>query len=129
MAKTIKPSDLGAAIEQELTTYHKGVIERVNEAGRVAAAKLKKLTKASAPVASGSFKKNISVKEETNPATGMKSYIWHVKAPDHRLTHLLVHGHATRTGGRTKADPFLHNALDTVLPEYEEQVKEAIASD
>lgn len=126
MAKTIKPADLGKAIEQELTIYHKGVVERINAAGAAAAAKLKKLTKASAPVASGSFKKNIAVKEETNPSTGMKSYIWHVKAPDHRLTHLLVHGHATPNGGRTKADPFLQNALDAVLPEYEESVEEAL---
>ena len=126
MAKTIKPADLGKAIEQELTIYHKGVVERINAAGAAAAAKLKKLTKASAPVASGSFKKNISVKEETNPSTGMKSYIWHVKAPDHRLTHLLVHGHVTPNGGRTKADPFLQNALDAVLPEYEESVEEAL---
>lgn len=126
MAKTIKPADLGKAIEQELTIYHKGVVERINAAGAAAAAKLKKLTKASAPVASGSFKKNIAVKEETNPSTGMKSYIWHVKAPDHRLTHLLVHGHVTPNGGRTKADPFLQNALDAVLPEYEESVEEAL---
>ena len=129
MAKTIKLSDLGESIEQELTIYHKGIVERVNEAGAAAAAKLKKLTKASAPVASGSFKKNIAVKEETNPETGMKNFIWHVKAPDHRIVHLLVHGHATRNGGRTKSDPFLKNALDTVLPEYEEQVKEAVQSD
>lgn len=129
MSKTIKPSNLGDAIEQELTTYHQGVIERVNEAGKSAAAKLKKLTQASAPVASGSFKKNIAIKEETNSATGMKKFIWHVKAPDHRITHLLVHGHATRNGGRTKPNPFLKNALDTALPEYEEQVKEAVQSD
>jgi hypothetical protein len=126
MAKTIKPSDLSEAIQQELTIYRKGIIERVNEAGRAAAAKLKKLTKANAPVASGSFKKNIAVKEETNSTTGMKQFIWHVKARDHRITHLLVHGHATRNGGRTKADPFLKNALDTVLPEYEEAVEEAL---
>ena len=44
----------------------------------------------------------------------------------HRLTHLLVHGHATRNGGRTKANPFLKNALDAVLPEYERAVEEAV---
>lgn len=129
MSKTLKPTDLSDAIRQELTMYHEGVTERVNAAGRTAIAKLKKLTKASAPVASGSFKKNIATKEQTNPTTGMQSHIWYVKPPDHRLTHLLVHGHATRTGGRTKSDPFLKNALDTVLPEYEEQVKEALKSD
>ena len=128
MAKTIKPADLGAAIQQELELYRTGVAERVNAVGKTAAEKLKKLTKASAPVASGSFRKNIAVKE-VDSGHGTKKYIWHVKAPDHRLTHLLVHGHATRNGGRTKADPFLQNALDTVLPEYEQAVKEAVQND
>ncbi len=126
MAKTIKLTNISEAIQEELTTYHKNIIERVNEAGKEAAEKLKQLTKANAPKDSGSFKKNIAVKEETNPATGMKEYTWHVKPPDHRITHLLVHGHAKRNGGRTKADPFLKNALATVLPEYEESVEEAL---
>ena len=129
MAKTIKPSDLGAAIQQELGLYAEGVRDRVNEAGDAASKKLKKLTKATAPVASGSFRKNITVTVQTDSATKMKKFIWGVKAPDHRLTHLLVHGHATRTGGRTRANPFLKNALDTVLPEYEESVKEALKND
>jgi hypothetical protein len=128
MAKTIKPADLGAAIQEELELYSEGVAERVNAVGKTAAEKLKKLTKATAPVASGSFRKNIAVKE-VDSGHGTKKYIWHVKAPDHRLTHLLVHGHATRNGGRTKADPFLQNALDTVLPEYEQAVKEAVQND
>jgi hypothetical protein len=129
MAKTIKPQDIGAALEQELAVYHEGVVERVNAVGKASIAKLKKLTKAKAPVASGSFKKNIATKEQKSPVNGVKSFIWYVKPPDHRITHLLVHGHATRTGGRTKANPFLKNALATVLPEYEENVKEAIKND
>jgi hypothetical protein len=60
---------------------------------------------------------------------GQKRFIWHVKAPDYRLTHLLVKGHATKDGGRTKANPFLQNALDQVLPEYEKEVEEAVKSD
>jgi len=126
MAKTIKPSELGEAIQKELTTYHKGVIERVNEAGAAAIKKLQSLTKSTAPVASGSFKRHIATAEETDPTTGMKQFVWYVKKPDHRITHLVVHGHATRTGGRTKGDPFLQNALNTVLPEYEENVEEAL---
>lgn len=128
MAKTVKPEDLGAAIQQELELYSEGVADRVNAASKSAAEKLKKLTKATAPVASGSFRKNIAVKE-VDAGHGTKKYIWHVKAPDHRLTHLLVHGHATKNGGRTKADPFLKDALETVLPEYEQAVEEAVQND
>ena len=126
MAKTIKPEDLSKAIGEELTIYHRSVVERLNEAGREAVDKLRKLTKATAPKASGSFRRHIAVAEEENSGTGVKSFLWYVKPPDHRLTHLLVHGHATRSGGRTKGDPFLHNALETVLPEYEDAVKEAL---
>ena len=125
MSKAIKPEELSAALKKELTIYSEGMAERVNEAGRAAANKLKKLTKATAPVASGSFRKNIAVKE-VDDGNGMKKFIWYVKAPDHRLTHLLVHGHATKNGGRTKADPFLTKALKKVQPEYENAVEEAV---
>ena len=129
MSRKIKPEDLGAAIANELTVYHKNVIERVNESGRAAIKKLVKITKTKAPVGErGSFKKNIT-SQETDAGNGMKSFTWYVKAPDHRLTHLLVHGHATKDGGRTKGDPFLANALDQVLPEFEKNIEEAVSND
>ena len=125
MSKSVKPENLAAALQQELSLYSDEVIDRVNQAGRESAKKLKKLTKATAPVASGSFKRNIATKE-VDAGHGMKKFIWYVRPPDHRVTHLLVKGHATRDGGRTKADPFLRNALDQVLPEYEKAVEESL---
>lgn len=126
MAKSIKPDGLAAAIEQQLTLYHGEVVERIEVASAAAVKKLVKLTKATAPQgARGSFRKSISSKLLRKSDRG-STYVWYVKPPDHRLTHLLVHGHATKDGGRTKANPFLKKALDAVLPEYEEAVKEAI---
>ena len=125
MSKSVKPENLATALQQELSIYSDEVVDRVNQAGRDAAKKLQKLTKATAPVASGSFKKNIATKED-DVGHGMKNFIWYVRPPDHRVTHLLVKGHATRNGGRTKADPFLRNALDQVLPEYEKAVEESL---
>lgn len=126
MANTIKPGEFGAAIHQELTMYSKRVKDGVDEAGLDSIKKLVKLTKATAPVgARGSFKRRITYKETTD-ALGSKKYIWGVKAPDYRLTHLLAHGHATKDGEHTKADPFLANALDQVMPEYERRVEEVI---
>lgn len=125
MAKTIKPGQLGAAIEKELTLYHKSVIERLNKASEKAVKDLVKKTKATAPANTGKFKKNIASKVLEKGING-NTYAWYVKPPLHRITHLLVHGHATRNGGRVKGDPFLQNALDEVLPEYEEAVEEAV---
>lgn len=126
MAKTIKAADLGKAIEQELGVYHKNVIDRVNLAGEEAAKALVKKTKATAPKDSGAYRRAIAYKTEANKASGDKRFIWGAKAPHSRLTHLLVHGHAKVDGGRVKGDPFLENALNEVLPEYETKVEEAI---
>lgn len=125
MSKTIKPSDLGAAIQQELGIYHADVVEKVNDAGRTASKKLLKQTKANAPKASGDFAKSLTVTEEDN-GHGMKNFTLHARAPKHRIFHLLVHGHAKQNGGRVKGDPFLQNAVDAVLPEYETAVEEAL---
>lgn len=126
MAKSIRPNQLATALQEQLVIYSKEVQEGVNEAGRTAMKKMVKLTKASAPVGErGKFKRAITMTEEST-GIGDKRFTWHVKAPEHRLAHLLVHGHATKDGGRTKADPFLKNAVDTVLPEYEQAVEEAI---
>ena len=125
MSKSVKPENLAAALQRELSLYSDEVVDRVNQAGRESAKKLEKLTKATAPVASGSFKRNIATKE-VDAGHGMKKFIWYVRPPDHRVTHLLVKGHATRNGGRTKADPFLRNALDQVLPEYEKAVEASL---
>lgn len=127
MAKSIEPKDLGAVIEQELTIYSKNVQERVDNVGRDAIKRLVKLTRETAPVGErkgGNFAKSISSKE-IKGVRGSR-FIWFVKPPNHRLTHLLVHGHATKNGGRTKPNPFLKNAVDTVLAEYEEGIEEAV---
>ena len=125
MSRKVKPKDLGDAIAQELTVYHDDVAERINQRGREAVDKLVKLTKATAPTGKrGSFRRHIAA-DERQVKRHMKLFTWYVKAPDYRLTHLLVHGHATKNGGRTKGNPFLQNALDQVLPEYEKEVEEA----
>ena len=126
MAKATKPADLGSAIAEELTVYHQDIVEKVNNLTEKAAKDLVKKTKATAPRGHrGDFRRNIASKELEKGRNG-STHVWYVKGPDYRLTHLLVHGHATRDGGRTKADPFLANALAEVLPDYEKAVEEAV---
>ena len=125
MRTAIRPADLGAALKKELSIYHEKINENCYAASLETVKKLVKKTKATAPVNTGSFKKNIAWKELERSYRGFR-FAWYVKSPDHRLTHLLVHGHATAKGGRTKADPFLKNALAEVLPEYEKKIEEAL---
>jgi hypothetical protein len=121
MAKNnvIKVADLHVEIKETLTQWHRGINSGIDFESQKAVENLEKITKATAPEGKrGSFRRNITsgVKKKMKWAT---TYAWYVKSPDYRLTHLLVHGHATKDGGRTEANPFLHNALDQVLPAYE----------
>ena len=126
MAKKVKPDQLGAAIAELLNAYHEGIIPKVNLCSEKAIKDLVKKTKATAPVVSGDFRKNIASKQGERKRFGERSFIWYVKKPFYRLTHLLVHGHETVNGGRTKPNPFLEDALNEMLPEYEKAVEEAI---
>ena len=129
MSTRIRPESLGNAISQALTTYHDDVLEKIDAAGDKAVKDLVKKTRATAPVGDrGSFKKNIAGKRLVKTQRS-SVHVWYVKPPDYRLTHLLVHGHAKANGGRTRANPFLQNALHTVLPEYEQAIKEAVQGD
>lgn len=129
-------NQLSEQMEQVLTIYSEDINEKLREITRESMQKLVKETKATAPIGHrhGQFKKNIAadytgLRQSTRGLTGQNVHsIWYVKAPDYRLTHLLVHGHATNNGGRTNANPFLQNAINKVLPEYEQKVQEAISN-
>ena len=128
---TITPDKLASALQEELTIYGENVEEKLREATREHLENLVQKTRATAPRGrSGTYRKRIAG-DFRGLARGRRkiSATWYVKAPDYRLTHLLVHGHATRDGGRTKPDPFLQNALDEVLPSFERAVKEALKND
>ena len=128
--------DLGTQMEQVLTIYSEEVNEKLRAVTTESMKKLVKETKATAPIGrrKGQYKKNIAAdysgtRRSARGLRGQKvSATWYVKAPDYRLTHLLVNGHATNGDGRTSANPFLRNAVDKVIPEYEEKVQEVLSN-
>ncbi len=128
MARTVGFDQLGDAIAEELGLYHENVVERVNAAGEKAIKDLVKKTKATTPKRTGKLHKAIAYKA-INDGHGVKKYVLHAKAPSHRIFHLAVHGHATKTGGRARGNPFLANAVASVLPEYEQAIEEAVRND
>ena len=121
---------------QVLTIYAEEVNEKLRTITTESMKQLVKETKANAPIGrrKGQFKKNIAADYSgtRRSARGLRGQnvhaTWYVRAPDYRLTHLLVNGHATKDGGRTTPDPFLQNAVDHILPEYEQKVQEALSN-
>lgn len=129
----IHAGELGSALEHQLELYAQEVQDGIIQVTEGSMQKLVKMTKSTAPTGRrhGQFKKNITADyQELKRMKKLRGRTiratWYVKAPDHRLTHLIVHGHATRDGGRTRANPFLQNALDSVLPEYERGIEEVL---
>lgn len=129
MAKNIPLDKLGEVIGEELRLYTSEVNDRIYKAGQKAIKEVERKTKDTAPFNARAYHKHyvesITFKSERLRA-GVDRHTWYVKPPHHRLTHLLVRPHETRDGGRTQGDPFLQNALDAVLPEYEKEVEEAL---
>lgn len=131
MAKTTVQIDgLDKAISDILTGYKETVDKKIYRAGDRAIKEITQKTIDTAPIghrknASTHFRASIACKSEKD-RLGNAKHIWYVKAPNYRLTHLIVHGHATRNGGRTRANPFLANAVESVLPKYEKDVEKAV---
>jgi hypothetical protein len=131
-------NDLGTQLTQTLTIYNEEINDKLREITTESMKKLVKETRATAPrgrrANKDSYRRHISgdytgTKKSARGLQGQDVHAtWYVKAPDYRLTHLLVKGHATKNGGRTNANPFLHNAREKVVTEYEQKVQEALSN-
>lgn len=79
--------------------------------------------------AGGTYKRHISKRKR---GRGFEhSYMWFVKSPEYRLTHLLANGHQLFIFGRnahkrTKADPFVHDAYDRACREIAANIRRCL---
>lgn len=123
----IKVGELAEAIADSLTIYGDDVTRQIKKLTQKKMNELVRLTKKTAPVGKrkSHYKDAITSRKE-NESYRSVTYLWYVKAPEYRLSHLLEHGHATRNGGRTKAFGFIGKANDKIQKEYEKEVEEVI---
>lgn len=128
---------LDEALNDVLRQYAKDAEADVDAATKEAVATLVKLTRGSAP--RGTRKRALrlnaygdgqarphfftSISSRKQPTGG---YLWYVKKPNLRITHLIAKSHASRGGGSVRGDPFLVNSLQTTLQEYMENLRKAL---
>lgn len=125
--RRITGGQISKAVGDILYEYQKDVLNGINAAGEAAMSDLVKITKRTAPKQTGKFRRSITFKREHTVAGDR--FIWYVAGKSNRLTHLLVHGHASRNGGRVPGNPFLANALGKVLPGYESKIEGVLRGD
>lgn len=129
-------NDIGTQMARVLTIYSEDINEKLRAITTETMKKLVKETKATAPRGrrgkKDAYRKHISgdyrgTKKSARGLQGQDIHaIWYVRPPEYRLTHLLVKGHATSKGTRTRANPFLHNARERAVAEYEQKVQEML---
>lgn len=130
--KEISVDEMVHAIEKELTSYQRNVVDKAMvDTTQIAMEALVKMTKDTAPVGKRRkhYKNSITSKvlHKRNLGYG-QTYreVWYVKGPDYRLSHLLNNGHALRNGGRVEGTNFIGKAYDEISREYIRQMEEAI---
>lgn len=114
--------DLDVQLKTILDGYSAQVTVAVDMCAEEAVKQMEAETKKTAPVGvRKSYRRHITSGVVRNTRY-TRAWAWYVKPPDHRLTHLLVKGHATKDGERTDADPFLKNAVDNAVAQLEERL-------
>lgn len=118
---SINISQLSHEINRQLSMYTENISERINEAAKdIANEGVKELRKTSP---SGKrkkkkYKKGWKVKNINN------RYILH--NTQYQLTHLTEKSHATRSGGRTTAQPHIAPVERKMIQKFERAVIEAV---
>ena len=120
-------TNLSQQMKDIFTTYSDEVVDAVEEAllkvGKEAADELKSGI-GGFKNRTGKYRRSWTVTQEKH-RTYTETTV-HAKAPHYRLTHLLEFGHATASGGRTKAFPHISTVNEHAVEEAEKEIKRAI---
>jgi hypothetical protein len=119
----IGAQDFSKAVENTLKEYGLSVTLRMNEAVEKVGNNAAEVLRKTSPKNKGDYRTGWVCSVERNPLN--KTVIIHNKK-HYRLTHLLENGHATRNGGRTKAQPHIKPAEEQAIKDYIQAAKEAI---
>lgn len=120
---SIPPSELSKEIQKYLQEYKEEIDEDVQDETDKAIASAKSELRSISPKNTGNYASGWAVKSKKY-SNGYYKVIWNRKA--YQLTHLLEFGHATRNGGRTKAQPHIRPTEEKYKTRFTESLERRI---
>ncbi len=130
----ISPELFDQALRNLLQQYALQKSEKLDELTEAAIKDLVRKTKYSAPIGTwknpksrSHFFESIASKRMENSWFGTSKFLWYVEKPNYRLTHLLAKARRAKNGRILAPNPFLQNALQRVLQNYEQSVRKEVS--
>lgn len=120
----VKVDDLAATVMKELEAYEKLSTEAMKQAVKSAGKTVKQEVQERAPKDTGSYAKGWRVTTEFENAHKLKLVVHATKHSS--LSHLLEHGHATRSGGRARAFPHIAPAQEAGEKQLQTDIERAL---
>lgn len=121
---SIRVGELADTVMRELNAYSKLKTDDLKKAVTDAAKTVKEEIAANAPKDTGAYAKSWAVKKVNETSTRLTLTV-HSKNR-YQLAHLLEFGHATRCGGRTKAQPHIAFAEEKGVKQLEEDISRSL---
>lgn len=125
---SISVTKLSSEIQNILQKNAGRITDKVKVLSKETTEDLTKDTKKDSPVRTGEHKKHISNKKVKETSTSVV-YVWHVKDPEYRLTHLIANGHAKRNGGRVEGNFPLDKDVEKAETKFIKGVKEVVENE
>lgn len=123
MGKT-SVGNLASEVMKMLDDYASATTEGVKAAVSEAGKTVKNEIKANAPVGTGAYSKNWSVKKLSEDSTSVEVTVYSPKK--YWQAHLLEHGHAKVNGGRVAAQPHIAEAEALGIEQLERDIERCI---
>lgn len=128
MSNSIKPEQLEEEIMKYLQDYEEDIEDGVKETTDTITKQAVQELKKTSPRGKGTRKNPYHkgwTKQNGKVSNGKYTVKIHNKT-NYQLTHLLEFGHATRNGGRTKAEPHIRPVEEKYNKLYEEKITTVI---
>ena len=103
--KKISADGLADAVMEEMIEYNRLAQETMKKAVTKAGQTVRKEIQSGAPVKTGKYAKSWTAKKTRESSTRLEVTVY--SPSRYMLAHLLEHGHAKRSGGRTRAFPHI----------------------